>query len=687
MKTYQPDNLRNVALVSHGGAGKTTLAEALLFKSGGTTRQGHVEEANTVSDFDPEEHRRHISINTTIVPIEWRECKLNVIDTPGYADFAGDAKSGLRVADAAVVVVDAVAGPEVGTELVWNYANERNLPRVVFVNKMDRENARFERTLSALRAAFPGVKFVALQIPIGEGGDFHGVIDTIERKAYTGTGKPGEVPSAYTEAVDTANVELMEAAAEADDELIMKYLDGEELTPQEVWHGLQAGVRNGSIVPILAGSSKQNVGIGALANAICDLLPSPTQAPREVARLHGQEVEVACDPNGPLAAFVFKTISDPFGKISYLRVFSGTLHADSRVVNTRTGHEERIGHLFNARGKEQLGTSVVVAGDIGAVVKLGETATGDTLAERRAMYALEPTAYPNPVFSVAIFPRSQSDVDKLAPALQRLVEEDPTLRWERLPETRQTVLHGLGDQHIDVARTRLESKYGVHIALEQPRVPYRETVARAASAQYRHKKQTGGAGQFGEVHMRVEPLPRGEGFEFANEVFGGAVSSSFMPSIEKGVKSVLDGGVMAGYRVVDVKAVVYDGKEHPVDSKDIAFQIAGREAFKAAFREASPVILEPIYTAHITVPEQYMGDIMGDLNTRRGRIISMDQDRGKAIVTAQVPLSEMLRYATELRSMTQGRGIYTLEFSHYDPVPAHLAQGIIASSKKDHEEE
>lgn len=687
MKSYEPANLRNVALVSHGGAGKTTLTEAMLYKSGATTRQGSVEEGNTVSDFDPEEQRRQVSINTSVIPVEWRECKINLIDTPGFADFAGEAKGGLRVADAAIIVVDAVAGPEVGTELMWQYTSERNLPRLVFVNKMDRDNARFDRTLERLRGVFDNVKFVALQIPIGQGNDFAGVIDVIECQAYTGTGKPGDIPAGYADQIDVANVELMEAAAEADDELLLKYLDGEELTPEEVWRGLKAGVLQGAIVPVLAGSSKQNIGIGALANAICDLFPSPLQAPAEVAELSGTEVELSCDPAGPLAVLVFKTISDPFGKISYLRVFSGTLHSDSRVLNTRTGQEERIGQLYNMRGKEQLTTKELVAGDIGAVVKLGETATGDTLAERANPFLLKPAAFPNPVYAVAIFPKSQSDVDKLMPALQRLVEEDPTLRAQRHPETRQTLLQGLGDQHIDVARNRLESKYGVHINIDQPRVPYRETIGRTALAQYRHKKQTGGAGQFAEVHMRVEPLPRGEGFEFANEVFGGAISSSFMPSIEKGVKSVLEQGVIAGYPVVDVKAVVVDGKEHPVDSKDIAFQIAGREVFKIAFREAGPILLEPIYTVRVTVPDQYMGDIMGDLNTRRGRILNMEQERGKATVVALVPLAEMLRYATDLRSMTQGRGIYTMELSHYDPVPPHLAQNIIAQARKEQEEE
>ncbi|MDQ7030422.1 MAG: elongation factor G [Ardenticatenia bacterium] len=689
MKKYAPERLRNVALVSHGGAGKTMIAEAALFLTGATTRMGRTDEGNTVSDFDPEEQRRQISINVSVVPVEWREHKVNFLDTPGYLDFVGDAKSGLRVAEGAVVVVDASAGPEVGTELMWQYCDERGLPRLIFVNKMDRETARWERTLQQLGDVFEA-RLVPLQLPIGSGAQLEGVVDLVRGKAYYGPkAEEREVPEAMKDQVEEAMTALMEAAAEADDELIMKYLEGEELTPEEVLRGLRVSVKGGDIVPVLAGSAETGVGIVPLLSAIVDLLPSPLEAPPEVATVPDSEEEISlrCDPNGPLAAFVFKTLSDPYvGKISYLRVFSGTLKSDSRVWNARARQEERVGQLYVMRGKEQIPVDELQAGDIGGVAKLNVSLTCDTLCDRSQPLQPRPIEFPTPVYFVAIEPKTQSDLDKLGPALTRLTEEDPTLRWERRTDTRQTVLGGLGDAHIDVAKNRLEQKFGVRIELTPPKVPYKETITKVATAQYRHKKQTGGAGQFAEVHLRVEPLPRGQEFEFGNEVFGGAISSSFMPSIEKGIRAVMEQGVIAGYPVTDVKAVVYDGKEHPVDSKDIAFQIAAREVFKLAVQNAGPVLLEPIYDVRVIVPEQYTGDVLGDLNTRRARVMGMDQDRGKTVISAQVPLAEMLRYAIDLRSMTQGRGVYTMEFSHYEIVPDYIAQQIIAEAEREKQE-
>ncbi len=689
MAKYTIEQLRNVALLGHGSSGKTSLSEAMLYDSGAINRMGRVEDGTTVSDWDPEERQRKLSVNTSILPCEWQGYKLNVLDTPGYMDFIGEVVSAVRVADAAVVVLDAVSGVEVGTEAVWGYADERKLPRLAFVNKMDRENASFDNVIAQLREAFSG-NIVPLQLPIGAEANFQGVVDLVERKAYLGTGgEAAEVPEEMANAVEEARVQLIEAAAESDDELIMKYLEGEELSPEEIRRGLSVGVRDGSIIPVLCGSATNNIGVRALLQAIVDYLPSPKEAPTEIATVPdtGEEVELTPDPEGPLAALAFKTVADPYvGKLTYFRVMSGKITSDSRVYNPRAGQEERIGQLFIVRGKEQINVSEVAAGDLGAIVKLGVTLTGDTLCDRSQPLVLRPVKFPHPLYEVAINPKSKSDLAKLSTALTRLCEEDPTLQWRQESSTRQTILAGLGETHIDVAVRRLESKFGVSVTTDIPKVPYRETISRVASAQYRHKKQTGGAGQFAEVHLRVEPLERGKGFEYVNEVFGGAISSAFIPSIEKGIRQVMEQGVIAGYPVVDVKAAVYDGKEHPVDSKDIAFQIAGREVFKLAVQQAGPILLEPIMNVTITVPEQYMGDVLSDLNTKRARVQGMEQVRGKSIIRAQVPLAEMQRYATDLRSLTQGRGIYTMEFSHYEPVPSHIAERIIAQAKQEAEE-
>jgi len=605
-------------------------------------------------------------------------------------DFIGEVISALRVADAAVVVLDAVSGVEVGTEAVWGHANERNLPRFAFVNKMDRENASFDGVVARLREAFSG-NIVPLQLPIGAESSFRGVVDLVERKAYLGTGGDvAEVPADMVNAVEEARVSLVEAAAEGDDELIMKYLDGEELSPEEIRRGLCVGIHKGDVIPVLCGSATSNLGIQALLHAIVNYLPSPLDAPKEIATIPSSREEVALppDPNGPVAVFVFKTVADPFvGKLTYFRVISGTAVSDSRLYNPRSGQEERVSQLFTVRGKEQINVDDVTAGDLGAVAKLTNTLTGDTLCDRARPLMLKPITTPRPLFEVAVNPKTKADSAKMGTSLTRLCEEDPTLQWRQEPSTRQTILAGLGETHIDVAVRRLESKFGVGVTTEIPKVPYRETISKVASAQYRHKKQTGGAGQFAEVHLRVEPLERGGGFEYVNEVFGGAISSSFIPSIEKGIRQVMEQGVIAGYPVVDVKAAVYDGKEHPVDSKDIAFQIAGREVFKLAVQQAGPILLEPIMNVTITVPEQYMGDVLGDLNTKRGRVQGMEQVRGKSVVRAQVPLAEMQRYSTDLRSRTQGRGVYTMEFSHYEPVPSHIAERIIAQAKQEAETE
>jgi elongation factor G len=683
VKEYKVEQLRNVVLLSHGGAGKTSLAEAMLYDSGGVSRLGKVDEGTTASDYDPEEIRRKISVNTSILPCEWGGHKINVLDTPGYADFVGEVKGALRAADSAVVILDAVAGVEVGTEMMWEHADELDLPRMLFVNKMDRENADFRRALTQAQASLPG-NIVPLQLPIGAQESFEGVVDLVRMRAYRGEkGEEGDIPAGMHDDVESYHLQLVEAAAEQDDELLEKYFEEERLTEVEVARGLAAGVRSGSVVPVLCGSATRNIGARALLDAIVRYSPSPANVKEHRATnpATGEEEVIEPLPQSALAALVFKTLADPYvGKLTYFRVISGVMESDARVFNASRGEEERVGQLYVLRGKEQQPVERVTAGDIGAVAKLQHTETGHTLCDKDHPLILPAIGYPHPIYSAAIAPKTKADMDKLGSALSRLTEEDPTLRVEREASTNETVLSGMGESHIDIAARRLQSKFGVEITTSVPKVPYRETITKVATSQYRHKKQTGGAGQFAEVWLRVEPLPRGSGFEYKSEVREGHISKSFIPSIEKGIKQVLTKGVVAGYPVEDVKGVVYDGKEHPVDSKDIAFQIAGREAFKEAFRDAGPVLLEPIMTFTITLPEGTMGDVLGDLNTRRARVMGTEQRGEKAIITAQGPLAEMQGYATDLRSITQGRGVFSMELSHYDEVPRNLAEQIIGKA-------
>jgi len=690
MRTYKAESIRNVVLVGHSSTGKTSLSEAMLYNVGVTTRMGRVEDGNTVSDYSPEEIRRTISIYTSVLPFEWRDAKLNILDTPGYPDFVGEVKGALRVADIGLLLVDAVSGVEVGTELVWSFMDERQMPRAILLNKMNRDNADFQRALDGVRAAFPGM-IVPLHMPVGSGDGFRGVIDLVAGKAYIGAGgDPADIPPEYADEVEERRLEILEAAAEMDDELITKYLEGEELSSDEIQRGLRLGIAQNRIIPVLLCAATANVGVKAVMDAIEAYFPSPAEAPPETAvDLSTQnEVELPADPEGPQAAFVFKTVADPYvGKISYFRVYSGTFKSDSRVWNSRAEAEERVSQLFFPRGKDHINTDQVLAGDIAAVAKLSHTLTNDTLCSKDKPLRLRPVVYPNPLFSVAVHPKTKQDAGKLTAALARLQEEDPTLIWRYEPGTKETILSGMGDVHIDVAVRYLKERFGVDVEVTVPKVPYRETVTKPASGQYRHKKQTGGAGQFAEVHMEIKPLPRGGGFEYdTRRVFGGAISSSFFPSIEKGIKSAMDEGPLAGYPVVDVRCEVYDGKEHPVDSKDIAFQIAGREVFKKVFLDARPALLEPIMKVEVMVPDEYVGDIIGDLNTRRAIVQGMTQERGRSVIKALVPLAEMQRYATDLRSITQGRGVFSMEFSHYEIVPEHIAQQIIEEARREKEE-
>ncbi len=686
---FKSDKLRNVALVGHSGCGKTTLVEAMLFNTGAVNRLGRVDDGTSVSDWDDEERRRKMSINLSIIPCEWQDHKLNALDAPGYMDFVGEVVSAIRVADGVVVVIDSVSGVEVGTEQVWHYANERKLPKLVFVNKMERENADPAGVAHQVAAKF-GVAAVPIQAPIGSHADFKGIVDLLTQKAYLGaTAAEAPVPADMADAVAKARMALIEAAAEGEDALMEKYFETETLTDAEIMRGLGSRIAQGTLVPVLVGSAATNVGVVPLMNAIARLLPSPVDAAPYAATnpATSAQVKLQADAAASLAALVFKTIADPYvGKMSYLRVYSGTLESDSRVKRSHDDGEERIGQIYNVRGKEQIPVTRLPAGDIGVVTKLSETQTGDTLYDIGSPVRLDPPVYPSPLFSVAVSPKTKADAAKISPTLNRLAEQDPTLSWRQDPITHETLMAGMGDTHINVAIRRMEDTFSLSLDTAVPRVPYRETITRPAKEQYRHKKQTGGSGQFAEVHLRVEPRERDTGFEFAWEVVGMNVSRTFGPSIEKGIKSILEQGVIAGYPVVDVKAAVFDGKEHPVDSKDIAFQIAGREVFKLAVKAAGPVILEPVYKFTITVPEEYMGDVLSDLNTRRAQVLGMDQAAGNSIVTALAPLAEMQRYVTNLRSFTQGRGVFGMEYSHYQEVPAHLVEQVIAASKREEEE-
>ncbi len=683
MKEYTTDFIRNIALVSHSSAGKTILAEALLHFTGATTRLGKIEDGSTVADFEDEEIRRGISLSTALIPVEYRDHKINLLDTPGYTDFVGEVISAMSVCDGALILIDSVSGAEVGTEIAWNYCDAFKVQRFVLFNKMNRDNANFHKALDSVQQ-LSEARLLPLQLPWGERADFKGVIDILSMKAYAGDGSKAEdIPADLMDDAETARMELIEAAAEGEDELLEKYLEGEELTGKEILRGLKNVLRSGSFVPVLIIAGGAEIGLRPLLDLLVDLMPSPNEVEPVTAQGKDGEEQLRPVDSGPLAAYVWKTTADPYvGKITYFRVYSGMMTTDSRVWNQVKGEEERLGSMHLMRGKEQIGIKVVHAGDIGTVPKLATTSTGDTLCDKGHPLTLPMPEYPNALYQVAVFPKTQSDSGKISPTLTRLTEEDMTLSWHQEPSTNQTILQGMGDQHIDVAIRKAEAKFQTSLSTELPKVPYQETITKPGQATYRHKKQTGGSGQFGEVSMRIEPLPEGD-FEFKNDVFGGAISNNYMPAIEKGIRSVMKEGAVAGYPVQKIKVAVYDGKEHPVDSKPVAFEIAGREAFKLAVRDAGPVLLEPIMNVRVTVPEANMGDILGDMNTRRARVQGMDTEKGRSIVNAQVPLAEMQRYTTDLRSITGGRGVFTMEFDHYETVPAHIAQDVINAHQKE----
>ena len=687
MKDFKTEDIRNVALVGHGSTGKTSLAEAMLFSSGAIGRLGRVDEGTTVSDFDPDENKRKISINLSLLPCEWKGKKLNIIDTPGYADFVGEMKTGLRAADAAIVVVCAASGVEVGTEHSWAFADERSLPRMVVVNRMDRENADFFQTLSRLQSFF-GKRCAPLQLPIGAQSSFEGVVDLLTLKSFRGEKESeGAVPDSLSDQVARYREQLVEAIAEADDELINKYLEGEELSPEELTRGLRAGIAAGSVVPVLAGAASKGIGTSLILDAIAHYLPSPQDVGEAVAKNANtdQEESLKADPAGPLAALIFKTTADPYvGKLTYLRVCSGTLKGDSQAWNSNKGAAERIGQLFTVRGKSQEPTPQLVAGDIGALAKLAETSTGDTLSNKERPLLLSPASFPAPAFSAAVHPKTKADLDKMGSSLTRILEEDPTLQVHREPDTGETILSGLGEPHLEVTIDKIQRKFGVGLELTIPKVPYKETITASASSEHTHKKQTGGHGQYARVAIRLEPLARGSGFEFANATVGGVVPKTYVPAVEKGVVEALREGVLAHYPLTDMKVTLFDGKEHPVDSSEMAFKIAGAVALKQGALEARPILVEPIVTLRVVVPEANTGDAMGDLNSKRAKVLGITpQENSFSMIEALVPLAEVQRYATDLRSITQGRGHYTLEFSHYEEVPAHQAQKIIDKAKEE----
>jgi len=679
MTQYGLENIRNVVLLSHSGAGKTSASEAMLFAAGAIKRLGKVEDGTTTSDYDPDEVKRQISINLSMLPCTWQGAKLNLLDTPGYSDFVGEVRAAIRVAEGAVIMVCAASGVEVGTEQVWSYCEQNALPRLIFINKMDRENADFNKTVGQIQAKF-GARCLPLQLPIGAQDKFEGIFDLLTMKAYTGPeAKEAELPSSLQGQADSYREKLIEAAAEVDDKLIEKYLEGGELSQEELSSGLRQAVVSGKVVPILTGSALKNIGFKLFLDAIYNCLPSAKEG-KVVTISDSTKKTIEPSADGPLAALVFKTSADPYvGKLTHFRVYIGAIKSNSQVWNATRNDAERIGQLFVLRGKNQEPVAELGAGDMGAVAKLTLAGTGDTLGSREKPLKIAPIEFPEPAFSLAVHPKTKADLDKLGVALTRLAEEDPTIRVRREPDTNETILSGIGESHLEVAADKMQRKFGVGVKLETPKVPYKETITVGAKAEYKHKKQTGGHGQYGHVFLELEPLPRGSGHEFVGKIVGGAIPRNYIPSVEKGVNEAIGEGVLARYPVIDIKTTVYDGSFHPVDSSDICFKIAGAGALKKGLAEGQPILLEPIFNIEVTVPEDFTGDIIGDLNTKRARVQGMNPGGGVNVIEAQVPQAEILRYAIDLKSITQGRGGYKASFSHYEEVPAHIAEKIVAA--------
>jgi len=690
MRKHATQSIRNVGLFGHQGSGKTSLAEAMLMSSGAIDRMGRTDDGTATTDFDPEEVRRNISINIGLAPCEWRDCKINVLDVPGYLDFEGEVRIALRVVDAAVLVTPAQGDVEVGFENAWRHAVEAGRPRIVFVSRMDRENADYFSVIEKLRALH-GTAIAPVHVPIGQADHYHGIVDLIHMKAYEGIGpefKDVAIPDDIADTVSKYRSMLVESAAEGDDELIEKYFETEDLTNEEIVRGLRAGIASGKVVPVVCGAATKNQGAAALMNLLVDACPSPVDRGTVSGKTpDGKEASREPSDDQPLSALVFKTLADPFvGQLTYFRVFSGSVRSDSHILNSASGKDERIGQIYLVRGKTQEAVPEIGAGDIGAVAKLSATHTGDTLCDAGKAIVLPPVEFARPIYEIAVTPKTKVDEDKLGPALQRVVSEDPSFTFRRDPDTGQTVLSGMGETHLSIVVEKLR-KFGANVDIIPLRVPYKETILAKAEGQGRHKKQTGGRGQYGDCHVRLEPLPRGGGFQFVDAIVGGSIPRQYLPAVEKGVVEAMSTGILSGNPVVDVKCTCYDGSYHDVDSSEQAFRMAGILAFNNVAPKASPVILEPIVTVTVTVPEGMMGDVMGDLSGKRGRIIGTEpMPGGRVRVNANVPQAEMLRYAIDLRSITRGRGLFELEMSHYEEVPAHIAQNIIAEYQKSKEQ-
>ena len=682
--------IRNVGFVGHGGVGKTSLVEAILFAAGAINRLGKVEDGTTTTDFDPDEIKRKISLGTSVAFCDWKGHHFNLIDTPGYGDFVADARAGLRVVTAAVVVVDAVAGVQVQTEKVWKYANEYSLPRAIVINRLDRERADFHRALESLQKRLKG-RLCPLQLPIGSEASFKGLVDLVTMKALLtvdGKAKEGDIPGEIMEDAKNWREKLMEAVAETDDDLLAKYLEAGGIEEEEMLTALGKAISAGALVPVLGAAATRGIGVAPLLDLLIKEFPSPAEqgAAEGTDPRNKQAASRPPDPKAPLAAVVFKTIADPHvGKLSLFRVYSGTFKADSQVFNATRSSRERVGHVGWLQGKTQKQVESLGPGEIGVVAKLKDTLTGDTLCDEANPVVLSGIAFPEPAISFAIQPKTRGDEDKISTALHRMTEEDPTVHHHFDPETKQLLVSGMGQLHVETVVERMKRKYNVDVSVLPPRIPYKETVKGRAEVQGKYKKQTGGRGQYGDVWLRIEPLARGGGFEFVDDIFGGAVPRNFIPSVEKGVRECMKRGIYAGYPVVDLKVTLYDGSYHDVDSSDMAFQIAASLGLQKGVVDARPILLEPVMNIEVTAPSDNAGDVIGDLNGRRGRIVGMEPEGEVVSVRAQAPMAEMLTYESSLRSMTGGRGGYSMEFSHYEEVPAHLAEKIVAAAKAEKE--